>query len=356
MSEPLHGRGASANPANRFERVWYDPDAEGAGAEEWPDEEKPGPQTIFFDETPRSILSHNDSPDVGFDTSVNPYRGCEHGCIYCYARPTHEYLGWSAGLDFETKIVVKRDAPILLRKELLKPSWKPQVVSMSGVTDCYQPIERKLAITRACLEVFLDFRNPVGVVTKNHLVTRDIDILQRLATYQAAMVYLSVTTLDPELARLMEPRASIPTRRLEAVRLLAEAGVPVGVLVSPIIPGLNDTEIPAILDAAKTAGAVCAHYRMIGLPYAVKDLFVDWVRTHYPEKADKVISKIKQVRGGQLYDADFTQRMSGQGPVADQVEGLFRLSLRKTGLAPRTPRMSTAHFRRPVKDQLDLFG
>src|SRR5262245_27700364 len=236
---PIRGRGAGGNPANRFEGLLYAPDPE------LDPSDSPAPTTHFFRDTSRSIIAYNDSPDVGFSASINPYRGCEHGCIYCYARPTHEYLGFSVGLDFESKIMVKEDASALLRRELMSPRWQPQTLAISGVTDCYQPIERRLQLTRRCLEVLLEFRNPVGIVTKNQLVTRDIDVLGELAKLDAAVVYVSVTTLDAELVGKMEPRTSRPAARLEAIAALAQAGIPVGVMVAPIIPGLNDHEIPA---------------------------------------------------------------------------------------------------------------
>src|SRR5262249_49309315 len=234
----IRGRGAAENPPNRFERLHYEPDPDAD-----PDE-RPAPETLFFRDTTRTILATNQSPDVGFEVSVNPYRGCEHGCPYCYARPTHEYLGFSAGLDFETRIMVKEDAPELLRKELAAPKWEPQMIALAGATDAYQPIERRLRLSRRCLEVLAEFRNPVGVVTKNHLVSRDRDLLAELAGFNAAAVYLSITTLDAELARRLEPRASHPDARLQAIRELSDAGVPTGVLVAPIIPGLNDHETP----------------------------------------------------------------------------------------------------------------
>ncbi len=353
----LKGRGAAENPPNRFEKLWLDSTCEGAGeGDSWPDnDEKPAPRTEFFRETAKSILAQNQSPDIGFDTSVNPYRGCEHGCIYCYARPTHEYLGFSAGLDFETKIIVKHNAPELLRKELSSLRYKPRLVAMSGVTDCYQPIERELCLTRRCLEILADFRNPVGIVTKNHLITRDVDVLQKLAASQAISVCISVTTLDKDLANKMEPRASAPHKRLEAIETLARAGIPVGVLVCPVIPGLTDHEIPAILQAVAQAGACFAGYNMIQLPYAVKDLFDEWLQAHFPERRDKVISKICAVRGGKLYDADFGQRMTGQGVIAEQVRSLFRIARRKAGIPEQGPRLSSANFRRPIAGQLELF-
>ena len=352
----LKGRGAAENPPNRFEKLWLDAKCEGAGEVSWQgDDEKPAPCTEFFGETAKSILTHNQSPDIGFDTSINPYRGCEHGCIYCYARPTHEFLGFSAGLDFESKIVVKHNAPQLLRKELLSLRYKPRLVALSGVTDCYQPIERELCLTRRCLEVLADFRNPVGIVTKNHLVTRDADILQQLAAHRAISVCISLTTLDKDLACKMEPRASAPHKRLQAIETLAQAGIPVGVLICPVIPGLTDHEIPALLQATAKAGACFAGYNMIQLPYAVKDLFDDWLQEHFPQRRDKVISKICQVRGGKLYDADFGQRMTGQGVIAAQVQSLFRIARRKAGIPERGPRLSSAAFRRPVEGQLQLF-
>lgn len=256
----IKSRGANYNPPNRFEPIEYVRDPE------W-SEEDPAPTTQFFKDTSRSLITYNDSPDVGFNASINPYRGCEHGCIYCYARPFHEYLGLSAGLDFETKIFVKEDAPALLRRELSSPKWKPQVIAMSGVTDPYQPIERRLRLTRRCLEVLVDFRNPVAIVTKNFLVTRDIDLLQRLAEYQAVCVFISVTTLKADLSRILEPRTSQPDRRLAAVEQLARAGIQTGVLVAPVIPGLTDHEMPAILQAcAEAGGRVCFLYRSASAP------------------------------------------------------------------------------------------
>src|SRR5437764_10647289 len=269
----IRGRGASWSPANRFERLHVDltdPDVVDVGCEI---EETPRRLTQYFRDGTRTIITRNTSPDVGFETSLNPYRGCEHGCIYCYARPTHEYFGFSAGLDFETKIFVKEDAPQLLREELYSPKWQPSTISISGVTDCYQPIERQLQITRKCLEVLAQFRNPVGIVTKNHLVTRDIDLLAQLASHGAAVVMLSVTTLDADLARKMEPRTSSPKRRLAAIEALAQANIPVGVMLAPIIPGLTDHEMHSILKAAADAGAKFAGYVPVRLPFAVKEIF-----------------------------------------------------------------------------------
>ena len=348
--EAPHGRGAASNPPNRFTPLWHvrDPD--------WTDPEDPAPSTKFFKDTARTILTSNASPDVGFTYSINPYRGCEHGCIYCYARPTHEYLGFSAGLDFETQILVKHDAPELLRHALASPRWHPQVLAMSGVTDPYQPIERRLLLTRRCLEVLAEFRNPVVIVTKSALVTRDVDVLTSLAHDNAAAVFVSVTTLEGHLARVLEPRASQPTRRLAAIDTLAQAGVPVGVLVAPVIPGLTEHELPAILAAAARVGAQCAGYVTLRLPHGVAALFEDWLRQHAPTKQAKILQRIRALRGGQLNDARFGVRMHGEGVFADHIAALFALGCRKAGLQRRELRLSTTAFHRPAGLQLSLFS
>jgi DNA repair photolyase len=346
----VRGRGAADNPRNRFEKLTVLPDP----AMRDPDD--PGPATRFYSDTSRTIIARNDSPDIGFDASVNPYRGCEHGCIYCYARPYHEYGGFSAGLDFETRILVKRSAPSLLRREMMSPKWTPQVLAMSGVTDPYQPVERRLRLTRGCLEVLAEFRNPVVIVTKNHLVTRDIDLLSDLAKDDAAIVNVSVTSLDPKLQRVMEPRTSIPARRLAAVEALAAAGIPVRVLVAPIIPGLTDHEAPAIVQAAADAGARAVSHIMLRLPHGVKDLFVDWLERHYPERAAKVLAKVREMRGGDLDDPRFGSRMRGEGETAEQIHALIRAAKRKSGIRDDLPELSTAAFRRPrAGGQLGLF-
>ncbi|MBI3327842.1 MAG: PA0069 family radical SAM protein [Nitrospinae bacterium] len=346
---PIRGRGAAGNPPNRFEPLWYVRDPE------WTDPEDPGPATQFLRDTSRSIITYNDSPDVGFDASVNPYRGCEHGCIYCYARPTHEYLGFSAGLDFETKILVKEDAPELLRRELSSSRWTPQVVAMSGVTDPYQPVERRLRLTRRCLEVFAEFRNPVVIITKNHLVTRDLDLLGELARDQAAAVFLSVTTLEASLSRIMEPRTSHPARRLAAIEALTQAGVPAGVLVAPVIPGLTDHELPSIIAAAAKAGARFAGYVPLRLPHGVGTLFEQWLTHHAPARKAKVLNRIRAIRGGRLNDPRFGSRMQGEGIFAEQVAALFSLASRKAGIHGRGPSLSTAAFTRGSTAQLSLF-
>lgn len=347
----IKGRGAAHNPPNRFETIHVEPDPDAAGLD---DEERLPPQTIYLRDTSRTIIASNDSPDVPFSHSINPYRGCSHGCIYCYARIGHEYLGFSAGLDFETKIVVKPDAPELLRHELSSPKYRPEMLAISGVTDCYQPVEKKLELTRRCLAVCAEFRNPVGVVTKNHLVTRDIDLLGELAGHRAAMVMLSITTLENDLARVMEPRTSSPKRRLAAVEALAKAGVPVGVMVAPVIPGLTDHEIPAILSAAAAAGATFAGFTPVRLPLAVAGLFEDWLSRHFPDRKEKVLNRIRSMRGGKLNEASFGRRMAGSGIFAEQMRDMFNLAARRAGLDGPGPELSTAAFRRPG-DQLSLF-
>ncbi len=342
-------RGAAENPANRFEQIHLEPDAE------WNPDDDPLPRTQFLVDHSQSAIAYNDSPDLGFGASVNPYRGCEHGCIYCYARPTHEYLGFSAGLDFESKIMVKRNAPELLRAELVAAKWSPQVIVMSGVTDCYQPAERKLKLTRRCLEVLAEFRNPVALITKNFLVTRDLDLLSELARHNAVSVTLSVTTLDAELRKILEPRTSPPQARLEAIRKLSAAGIPVGVNVAPIIPGLTDHEVPAILKAAAEAGATTAHFTVLRLPHAVAPLFEKWLAAHFPNQKEKVLNRLRALRGGKLYDAQWGKRMRGEGIFAEQIETLFAVARRKAGIKNELRKLSTAAFRRPGGAQLSLF-
>ncbi len=350
MAGPIRGRGTSENPPNRFETLSYVPDP----AER--DPEDPGPSTVFFRDPSRSIIARNDSPDIGFSASINPYRGCEHGCIYCYARPFHEYLGFSAGLDFETRILVKEDAPELLQAELSSPRWTPQVIALSGVTDPYQPAERRLRVTRRCLEVLAEYRNPVSIITKNHLVTRDVDLLADLAADQAAHVNVSVTTLREELRRVMEPRTSTPARRLAAIETLATAGVPVRVMVAPVIPGLNDTEVPSIVEAAVAAGARAATWIPVRLPHAVGDLFEAWLDRHFPERKAKVLNRIRAVHGGKLDDPRFGERMRGSGIFAEQIGALFDAACRRAGIGRELPTLSTAAFRRPGEArQLGLF-
>jgi len=346
----LRGRSTSSNVPNRFDRIDLEPDGDHLDAEE-----AIAPATVFYRDSSRSIIATNDSPDVGFEKSINPYRGCEHGCIYCYARPTHEWLGFSAGLDFETKIMVKQNARELLRHELSSPKWQPTTLSISGVTDCYQPAERRFRLTRGCLEVLREFQNPLGIITKNHLVTRDIDLLADLAARELAVVILSITTLDTDLAAKMEPRTSTPRRRLDALRALSSAGIPTGIMMAPIIPGLTDHEIPSILNAAAEAGAKFAGYVPVRLPFAVKDLFARWLTDHFPDRKDKVLNRIRSLRGGKLNDSEFGSRMHGEGIWADQLKTMFALAKRRAGLDKPSPALSTTLFRRPPSSQLQLW-
>ena len=348
----IPGRGTAVNPPNRFEPLILTPDPDFLALDP---EERPHPRTQFFTDASASLLTENDSPDIPFTIGLNPYRGCEHGCAYCFARPYHEYLGWSSGLDFETKIMVKTRAPTLLREELSSPRWRPQSIAMSGVTDCYQPCERQFRVTRGCLEVCAEFRQPISIVTKNALVTRDIDILRELARHQATAVYLSVTTLDTALAGQLEPRASRPAARLRAIRELSAAGIPVGVMVAPVIPGLTDHELPALLAAAAAAGAQRAGYVVLRLPHTVKDVFLNWLDVHAPGKKERVLSRLRDLRGGRLYDADWATRMKGQGIFAEHLRTLFAVTTRRLGLNTAPLELSTAHFRRPG-EQLQLFA
>ena len=356
---PPRGRGAGFNPPNRFESSHHELDLEqveddtdylaGLGR----------PPTEFLPDRSRSLICTNDSPDVGFEVSLNPYRGCEHGCIYCYARPTHEYLGFSAGLDFETRILVKHEAPELLRRELMAPGWKPRVLGFSGVTDLYQPVERRLRLTRRCLEVLAEFRQGVTIVTKNRLVTRDLDLLVELASHRAAGVMLSITTLDAELAGQLEPRTSRPAAKLEAIRTLTAAGIPTGVLIAPVIPGLTEHEMPAILEAAAQAGAAHASYVLLRLPLAVAGLFEEWLDRHRPAAKEKILGRIRSTRDGRLNDSRFGVRMRGEGPIADLIRQVFHVNSVRLGLNQQPWPVTTEAFTRPSapgqEQQLRLF-
>jgi DNA repair photolyase len=345
---PFPGRGAGLNPPNRFERLHLSPDPA------VPDEDRPDPRTEFYFDASESILSHNDSPDVPFTWGLNPYRGCEHGCAYCFARPFHEYLGFSSGLEFETRIMVKLRAPALLREALLAPGWRPECITFSGATDCYQPAERQFRVTRACLAVCAEFRNPVAIVTKSGLVTRDRDLLEKLAAHRAAAVLVSVTTLDSTLAGRLEPRASRPAHRLRAIRELAASGIPVGVMVAPIIPGLTDHEMPAILEAASAAGATHAGYTLLRLPYAVKDIFLHWLDDHAPGKKARILDRVRAIRGGRLNVGEWGRRMHGDGVFAEQIRTLFATAARRAGLRQERIPLATDQFVRPG-GQLELF-
>lgn len=347
---PLQGRGSSINPPNRFERLHVVAD------EECSPDERPHPRTQFFEDGTKSLLNKNTSPDVPFTYGLNCYRGCEHGCAYCFARPYHEYLGWSSGLDFETKILVKRRAPELLRQELSSKRWIPEPVAMSGATDCYQPAERHFRLTRRCLEVFAELRHPVFIITKNALVTRDLDLLSELARYRCVAVHVSVTTLDSDLGGKLEPRASRPAARLRAIRELSAAGIPVGVMVAPIIPGLTDHEMPAILAASAEAGATHAGHVLIRLPFAVKDIFLQWLDHHEPGKKARIIDRLMTLHGGKLYASDWGKRMRGEGIFAEQIKTLFEATTRRHGLNRYELKLSTEHFRPPSGNQLELFS
>lgn len=343
------GRATPLNTPNRFERLAYTP----ITIDLPPDDERPPVRTTFYRDTSRTILARNDSPDVPFTYSLNPYRGCEHGCIYCYARPSHEYLGFSAGLDFETRIMVKLDAPRLLEETFRRKTWKPQVVAFSGNTDCYQPVERSLGLTRRCLEVSLQYRNPASIVTKNVLVLRDLDVLRAMARLNIVHVMMSVTTLNPDLARVMEPRASAPARRLDAIEELSQAGIPVGVNAAPLIPGLTDEELPSILKAAADRGATHAGYILVRLPGAVRPLFLDWLRRNFPERTEKILNRIRDTRSGALSDARFNSRISGEGEIARTIQALFDLHARRYHLDSRWHPLSADAFRRPRGDLFD---
>lgn len=345
-------RGANINPANRFLSTHRELEVDNLDLDP---AEEPDPKTQYIADQSQSALTHNDSPDVGFDWSINPYRGCEHGCAYCYARPTHEYLGYSAGVDFETRILVKHDAPELLRRELSRPGWQPAIVNLSGVTDCYQPIERKLKLTRRCLEVLAEFRNPTTIVTKNTLVARDVDVLAELARFRAVAVFVSVTTLDPELRTILEPRASPPAARLLAIRRLAAAGIPVGVLMGPVIPAINDHEMPRIVEAAVAAGASFASYTFLRLPGAVRPVFEAWLARHFPERQEKVLGQIRSFRDGAMNSSEFGERMKGSGAAAERLSQLFHAVCRRHGIEGQWPKPSAAHFRRVERGQGELF-
>lgn len=353
MTDFIKGRGAKNNPSNRFEEIHRELKADFYLSDVNP-EDYSKVKTVFIKDNAKSILTKNDSPDIGFEYSLNPYRGCEHGCIYCYARPTHEYLGFSLGVDFETKILVKEHAPELLRKELSSAKWEPTLIMMSGATDLYQPIERKLELSRRCLEVLAEFQNPVFIVTKNALITRDLDILTNLAKVNCIGVYLSITTLDDDLCGKLEPRTSRPGLRLKTIETLAKAGIPVGVNVAPILPGLTDHEVPEILKAARNAGAISASYVLLRLPYGIKELLATWLETHYPEKKNKVLSLVREVRGGNLNETQFGLRFKGQGEYAKQISALFKVHFKRLGFTENAFKLETEHFQKPKGPQVEM--
>lgn len=351
------GRGSQINPPNRFTRIEFVEDLESLEHDEEAQEARRAVRTEYFSDNAKSIISENDSPDIPFRYSLNIYRGCSHGCSYCFARPTHEYLDLSAGLDFETKIFVKEKAPKLFRDWLARDRYEPETITISGVTDCYQPIERKLGLTRRCLEVALGARQPIALVTKNALVTRDIDILQDMARLLVVRVAISVTTLEQSLVKVMEPRTSSPAAKLRTMEQLAKAGVPTHVLIAPVIPGLTDHEIPGILKAAKDAGAASAGYILLRLPLTVEPVFLEWLERTQPEKKAKIESRIRSTRGGKLYESEFGVRMKGRGEIAEQIRRTFQVFSRRYGLDKTPDPLDASQFQRPVPSsgQLRLF-
>ncbi|CEG08915.1 putative Fe-S oxidoreductase [Afipia felis] len=347
------GRGAQTNASGRYET-----EARAAFDDGWQSlDELPPFKTSVGIDTARKVISRNDSPDIGFDRSINPYRGCEHGCVYCFARPTHAYLGLSPGLDFESKLFMKPDAPALLEKELTASGYEPRTMAIGTNTDPYQPIEREHKIMRGILEVLERTGHPVGIVTKSALVTRDIDILSRMAERNLAKVAISVTSLDPKLARTMEPRASTPPKRLEALRQLSAAGIPTVVMTAPLIPALNDSEMERILDAAAHAGVKEANYTLLRLPLEVRDLFREWLIANYPDRYRHVFTLIRDMRGGKDYDSQWGTRMKGTGPMAWMIGRRFEIACERLGLNRKRVKLSTSHFVQPPKggEQLDLF-
>jgi DNA repair photolyase len=354
--QPIKGRGAVSNRVSRYFREERQSTADGWDTPA--DEDLPPLRTTVSVDTTKTIIARNQSPDIPFDRSINPYRGCEHGCIYCFARPTHAYLGLSPGLDFETKLLMKPEAARLLEQELRRPGYKPAVIAMGTNTDPYQPIEREHRITRGILEVLSRFNHPVGIVTKSALIQRDIDILAPMAEKKLAHVFVSISTLDRELARKMDPRAPTPPRRLDTIRALADAGIPVGVMSAPMIPALNDHEMEQVLEAAVAAGATAANYNVLRLPLEIKDLFTEWLEAHVPGRAQHVLDLIRDVRGGALYDSTWGKRMRGEGPYAELLRTRFRLARKRLGLDAYKTRwdLDLSLFKPPPRagDQLTL--
>lgn len=357
MAKTIKGRGAAIQPDNPYLPVHVEADFEHVADDAEYLAELGRPPTEYIADESQSIVAENDSPDVGFRYSVNPYRGCSHGCSYCYARPGHEYLGLSAGLDFESKIFVKHRAAELLREFLARPNWRPETIAFSGVTDCYQPAERQFFITRACVAVAAECHQPIGIITKNALVVRDLDLLARLAAHRAVRVSLSITTLDATLARVMEPRTSLPAARLRAIRDLTQAGIPTNVMVAPVIPGLTDSEMPAILSAAREAGAATAGYVLLKLSSTVKPVFLDWLERSYPDKSARVQTFIRSTRGGKLNDTQFGRRQVGTGSIAELIADTFRIWRAKLGYADDRPPLNAEDFcpPSPTTGQLRLF-
>ena len=355
FTQQIRGRGARSNRSGRFETEVREAFDDGWTVD---DALATAIATSVSPERAKTIITHNDSPDVGFSASINPYRGCEHGCIYCYARPAHAYMGLSAGLDFESKLFFKPEAARLLERELSDPRYKPEIIHIGGNTDPYQPQERKLRVTRQVLEVLERFNHPFSIISKSALILRDLDVISSMSTKNLVRVAISITTLDRRLARSMEPRAATPEKRLEAVRRLAGAGVPVIVMFAPCIPGLNDHEMEAVLQRAAEAGARGAGYVALRLPLEIKDLFEEWLATDHPDRASRVMSLIRQIRGGKAYDSQWGKRMKGEGPIAALMSRRFATAKQRYGLAEPLPPLDLTHFRIPPQagDQLQLFG
>jgi DNA repair photolyase len=351
----LRGRGTDINPPNRFERLHVEETEDMYDERDYEHDAERKVETIFFKDHSKSAIAKNDSPDIPFEYSFNPYRGCEHGCIYCYARPTHEFLGFSSGIDFESKIMVKENGPELLRKTFEKKNYLPKYIMFSGDTDCYQPIERKLEITRKALQICLEYRNPVSILTKNSLILRDLGILSEMAKMNLVTASLSITSLDKRISSKMEPRTATPERKLQTIEKLSEAGIPVGVNVAPIIPGLTDGEIPEILKQSAKSGAAHASYILIRLPYSIKELFINWLEREFPDRKEKILNKIMEMRGGKLNVPDFKKRFKGQGKQANAIRELFYISCRKYHLNERDFELNTTQFKRTSGKQIELF-
>lgn len=352
---PHKGRGATINLEGRFE-AWQREGADDDWARTGLEEEPRAPQTVVASETAKSIIARNRSPDIPFTQSINPYRGCEHGCVYCYARPTHAYLGLSPGLDFETRLVAKTNAPALLRDELARPGYRCESITIGANTDPYQPIEREYRLTRGVIEVLAECEHPFHIITKNALVERDIDLIAPMADKRLARVFVSVTNWDPQLARKLEPRASAPYRRIEAIRRLAEAGIPVGVMVAPIIPFITDRNLEEVLERAAAAGASAAGYVLLRLPHEISPIFREWLAAHYKLKADHVMSLVQQMRGGKDYDARFGTRLRGTGNFAELIAKRFALACARFGLDREQEPLDTTRFRPPRSGpQMELF-
>lgn len=344
-------RGSNLNPPNRFGLPIHVPDLDQVEHDEEYLTALHNPATEYLPDQARTVVTENNSPDVGFRFSLNPYRGCLHGCAYCYARPTHEYLGLNAGLDFETKIFFKEAAPELFREFLAREGWQPEPIVLSGVTDPYQPVERQLRLTRRCLQVAVEANQPISIITKNALIVRDLDLLEGMGNTGLVHANISITTLDANLARSLEPRTSTPEARLRAVKQLSEAGVPVRVLLAPIIPGLNDSEIPALLAAAKEAGAGAAQFILLRLPMTVAPVFLEWLDRTHPEQRNRIEGRIRDVRGGKLNESEFGRRMTGSGEMADRISDLFRLFAKRHGLDGDLPPYDCTRFCPPKDSQ-----